>query len=97
MTTKRKIVYAVLALVIAWAAQALWSTLFNPLVWNLTYLGVHIARAIHEPNYDSVLSTRAFSVLAVLLNAIIYFAVLLGLDRLAVRRTRRQVKNSEHD
>lgn len=86
MTAKRTIVYAVLALVIAWAGQALWATLFNPLVWNLTYIGVHVARAIHEPNYDSAVSARVFSMLAIVFNALIYFAVLLALDRMVARR-----------
>jgi hypothetical protein len=86
MTMRRKLIYATLALVIAVFAQALWKTLFNPLVWHLTYIGVHIARAIHEPNYDSEVSARVFDLLAVLFNALIYFAVLVALDRLLARR-----------
>ncbi len=82
MTYRRKIAYAVLALVTAWAGQALWSTLFNPLVWHLTYAGVHIARAIHQPDYDSVASARAFDALAIAFNAVIYFGVLAGMDRI---------------
>jgi hypothetical protein len=90
MTTRRKLIYATLALVIAVFAHVLWKTLFNPLVWHLSYIGVHVARAIHEPNYDSVTSARVFDVLAVLFNALIYFAVLLALDRLTIRlRSRR--------
>jgi hypothetical protein len=81
MTTRRKIIYAALALVIAVCAHALWKSLFNPLVWHLTYVGVHIARVIHEPNYDSVASARLFDALAILFNALIYFGVLLVLDR----------------
>ncbi|HEY6307981.1 MAG TPA: hypothetical protein VI488_16140 [Candidatus Angelobacter sp.] len=84
MTTRRKLVYATLAVVIAFSAHALWKTLFNPLVWHITYIGVHIARAIHEPNYDSVTSARIFDALAIVFNALIYFAVLLALDRLLV-------------
>jgi len=80
MTARRKIVYGVLALAIAGAGHALWSTLFNPLVWHLTYVGVHAARAIHQPDYDSLASARLFDVLAVVINAAIYFAVLLALD-----------------
>ncbi len=90
MSTRRKLIYGVLALVIAWIAQALWSTLFNPLIWHLTYLGVHIARTIHQPNYDSAASARLFDALAVLFNALIYFVVLLALDRSMARlRSRR--------
>lgn len=89
MPTKRKIVYAVLALVIACAGHALWSTLFNPLVWHLTYVGVHIARAIHQPNYDSLASARAFDVLAILFNAMVYFAVLFAIDRVLSRLRQR--------
>lgn len=93
MTTRRKIIYATLALVIAVCAHILWKTLFNPLVWHFTYIGVHVARAIHEPNYDSATSARVFDVLAVLFNALIYFGVLLLLDRLLVRfRTRRATR-----
>lgn len=92
MTTRRKIIYATLALVIAVCAHALWKTLFNPLVWHVTYIGVHIARAIHEPNYDSVASARVFDALAILFNAVIYFGVFLALDgslgRLRSRRAR---------
>jgi hypothetical protein len=89
VTKKRKIVYAALALAIALAGHALWSTLFNPLVWDLTYLGIHIARAIHQPDYDSVASARVFDVLAILINALIYFAVLVALDR-TLPRLRKQ-------
>ncbi len=85
MTTRRKLTYAALALAIAVCAHALWTTLFNPLVWHLTYLGVHVARAVYPPNYDSAASARAFDALAILINALIYFAVLLALDRLLGR------------
>ncbi len=85
MTLRRKLIYAVLAMAIAWCAQALWKTVLNPLVWHLTYIGVHVARAIHRPNYDSAASTRAFDALAILINALIYFGVLMALDRLIVR------------
>jgi hypothetical protein len=95
MTTRRKLIYATLALVIAILAHALWKSLFNPLVWHLTYIGVHVARAIHEPNYDSVVSARVFDVLTVLFNALIYFAVLLALDRLLARRRARRVPRHE--
>lgn len=86
MTTRRKIIYAALALVIAVCGHLLWKSLFNPLVWHLTYVGVRIARAIHEPNYDSVASARMFDVLAIFFNALIYFALLVALDRLLARR-----------
>jgi hypothetical protein len=90
MTTRRKIIYAALALVIAVCAHALWKSLFNPLVWHFTYIGVHVARAIHEPNYDSVASARMFDALAIVSNALIYFVVLLALDRLLTwRRSKR--------
>ncbi len=85
MTLRHKLIYAVLAMAIAWCAQALWKTVVNPLVWHLTYIGVHVARAIHRPDYDSAASTRAFDAQAILINALIYFAVLLALDRLLGR------------
>ena len=91
MTARRKSIYAVLALAIAVVGQHFWMTLFNPLVWHLTYIGVHVARAIYQPNYDSVASTRTFGVLAVLINAGIYFAVLFFLDRLVARMRGRSV------
>lgn len=88
LTAKRAIIYAALALAIACAGQVLWSTLFNPLVWRLTYLGVHLSRAIHEPNYDSVASARVFDFLATAFNAVIYFAVLFAIDRVLSRLRR---------
>jgi hypothetical protein len=91
MTRGRILIYAVLALAIAAAGQHFWMTLFNPLVWHLTYIGVHLARAIYQPNYDSAASARTFGVLAVLMNAIIYFAVLLFLDRLVAALRGRKV------
>jgi hypothetical protein len=90
MTTRRKLIYATLALVIAFFAHVLWQSLFNPLVWHITYIGVHIARTIHEPNYDSVASARLFDALAMVLNALIYFGVLIALDRWLVRRRSRR-------
>lgn len=90
MTTQRKVVYAALALSVAIAGHLLWKTIFNPLVWHLTYPGIQIARAIHEPDYDSVASARVFDVLAILFNAMIYWVVLLTLDRLAARLRPRQ-------
>jgi hypothetical protein len=90
MTNRRKLIYATLALVIAFVAQSLWTTLFNPLVWHLTYVGIHVAGAIHQPDYDSAVSARVFDWLAILINALIYFSVLLALDRLVVRRSSRR-------
>ena len=43
--------------------------------------------AMHQPDYDSVVSARAFDALAILSNALIYFVVLAALDRLIVRWT----------
>jgi hypothetical protein len=86
MTTTRKLIYATLALVVAFLAHGVWKSLGNPLVWHLTYIGVHVARAIHQPDYDSLASARTFDALAIFFNALIYFGVLVGLDRLIVRR-----------
>jgi hypothetical protein len=92
MTGKRKIVYAVLALAIAILAHQLWYTVLNPLIWDLTYIGTRLARAIHQPDYDSVVSARVFDLLAITFNALIYFAVLVAGDRSRARlRKRRRV------
>jgi len=94
MTRSRTFFYAALALGIAFVGHWYWSTLFNPLVWHLTYIGVHVARAIHQPDYDSLASARIFDSLAILCNAVIYFGVLVALDRLlAQRRSRRAVRH----
>ncbi len=77
-----KSIYGIAALVIAFFAHAVWKTRLNFLVWKITYVGVHIARAIHQPNYDSLASARVFDALAILVNALIYFGVLLALGRL---------------
>ena len=92
VTTKRKIVYAVVALLIAIVGQHFWSTLYNPLVWHLTYLGVHLARAIHQPNYDSVASARLFNALAILINALVYFAILIAGERSRARLKKRAIQ-----
>lgn len=93
MTTRRKLIYGILALVIAFFAHRMWWSLANPLVWHVTYIGVHLARAVHPPDYDSLASVRMFDALAILINAAIYFAVLVGLDRLIVGlRTRRTAR-----
>lgn len=91
MTTRRKLIYATLAVVIAFFAHSVWKSLANPLVWHMTYIGVHGARAIHPPDYDSLASARTFDALAILINALIYFSVLIGLDRTLawLRRTAR--------
>jgi fumarate reductase subunit D len=94
VTTKRKIVYGVLALAVAVVGQIYWSTLFNPLVWDLTYLGVRIARALHEPDYDSVASARVFQGLAIVFNALVYFAVLVAGDRSRARLRRKRIARS---
>jgi hypothetical protein len=78
---RRLLIYAVLALALAFSAQGVWKTLANSLVWHLTYFGVHLARAIHQPDYDSVASARTFDALAIFFNALSYFAALAGLDR----------------
>lgn len=85
MSKKRTIVYAVLALAIAYVGQHFWYTLYNPLIWDLTYIGTHLARAIHQPDYDSAASARAFDLLAIGINALVYFALLVALDRGAAR------------
>jgi ABC-type antimicrobial peptide transport system permease subunit len=89
MTRKRIIVYAVLALAIAFLAHQLWYTVLNPLIWNLTYIGTWLARAIHQPDYDSLASERVFDVLAITINALIYFAVLVAGDRSRARLRKR--------
>lgn len=80
MTRKRIIVYAVLALAMAFLAHQLWDSVLNPLVWDLTYIGTRLARAIHQPDYDSLASARVFDALAITINALIYFAVLVAGD-----------------
>ncbi len=87
---KRKVlIYGIAALLIAVFAHAIWKTRLNFLVWNLTYFGVRVARAIHQPDYDSVASVRVFDSLAILINAIIYFVVLWASGRLVgLLRTR---------
>jgi hypothetical protein len=90
MSLRRKPIYAGAALLIAFFAHGVWKSLANPLVWHLTYIGVHAARAIHEPDYDSVASARVFDALVILINAAIYFGVLLGLDRLLRSRRSNQ-------
>ena len=91
---KRKtLIYGIAALMIAFLAHAVWKTRVNFLVWKITYVGVHIARAIHQPNYDSLASTRVFDWLAILINALIYFGVLWALGRLVARwRSRRAAR-----
>jgi hypothetical protein len=89
MTRKRKIIYAVLALAIAFVAHQLWYTVLNPLIWDLTYIGTRLARAIHPPDYDSALSTRVFDMLAIAINALIYFVVLVAGDRSRARLRKR--------
>lgn len=96
MTTKRAIIYALLALAIAFLAHQLWYTVFNPLIWSLTYIGTRLARALHRPDYDSLASTRVFDMLAILINALIYFAIFVAGDRSRARlrtRTSRSHKN----
>ena len=94
MTRKRTIVYTVLALAIAFLAHQLWYTVLNPLIWDLTYIGTRVARAIHRPDYDSVLSTRVFDVLAIMINALIYFAVLVAGDYSRARLRSRSMRGS---
>jgi hypothetical protein len=92
---RRTFIYGFAALVIAFLAHAIWKTRLNFLVWNFTYFGVHVARAIHQPDYDSVASARVFDSLAILVNALIYFVVLLVLSRLVARlRSKRPASQS---
>jgi hypothetical protein len=95
MSKKRTIFYAVLALAIAVAAHRLWYTVFNPLIWDLTYIGTRLARAIHQPDYDSAASAAVFDILAVTINALIYFAVLVAGDRTRAR-LRTSSRSSAH-
>lgn len=89
MTTKRTIVYVVLAFAIAFLAHQLWYTVFNPLIWALTFVGTRLAWAIHQPDYDSVVSARIFDALAITINALVYFVVLAAGDRTRARLRRR--------
>ncbi len=93
MTTRRKLIYAVLALLLAFFAHQVWTSRASFLVWKITYLGVHIARWIHQPNYDSLASARVFDGLVIVINGLIYFCVLVALDRSLVwLRTRRAAR-----
>lgn len=87
---RRTLIFGIASLASAFLAHSLWTTRLNFLVWNLTYVGVHVAHAIHQPDYDSAASVRMFDVLTTLANALIYFAVLVAMDRVVVafRRSR---------
>src|SRR5262249_30740187 len=94
MSKRRTIIYAVLALAIAFVGQHFWYTLFNPLIWDLTYIGTRLARLIHQPDYDSVASARAFDLLAIGINALLYFALLVAGERSRARLRKRRVQKS---
>lgn len=96
MTRTRKAIRIILILLIAYLAQRLWMSELNVLVWSLTYIGVHVAFLIHPPNYDSALSTQVFQTIAMVVNALVYAAVLwpihIWTDRWKLKRAERRAK-----
>lgn len=96
MTRTRKAIRIILILLIAYFAQRVWMSELNGLVWALTYIGVHVAFFIHPPNYDNALSTQVFQTIAMIVNALVYAAVLWPIhtwtDRWKLRRAERRAK-----
>jgi hypothetical protein len=98
MTARRKIIRIILILLIAYLAQRVWMSEMNMFVWKLTYIGVHVAYFVHPPDYDSAASTQIFQSIAIIVNALVYAAVLwplhIWLDRWKLRRKARKAAAS---
>lgn len=95
MTKGHKAIRILLILLIAYFTQRIRMSELNALVWNITYVGNRVASFIHPPNYDSALSTEVFQIIAILVNALVYAAVLwpiaIWIDRWRLRRKARKV------
>lgn len=93
MTRRSRIIWAAVILLIAYLAQRLWMSELNFFVWKITYIGEQVAFLLAPPNYDSAASTGIFQALAILINAVVYGAVLWLLRMLWNRwRPRRAVR-----
>jgi hypothetical protein len=91
---KREILSAILALVLACLAQQIWMSELNFFVWKITYIGEQTAFLLAPPNYDSPVSVRIFDAIAIIINALVYAAVLWAvqilLRRWKLRRSARK-------
>lgn len=95
MTKGRKAIRILLILLIAYFTQRIRMSELNSTVWYLTYIGEHVARVIHPPDYDSAFSTEVFQMIAILVNALVYALVLwsisIWIERWRLRRKTRKV------
>jgi hypothetical protein len=85
MTKRRNIIRAVLILVIAYLTQQIWMSELNFVVWKITYFGEQMAFLVAPPNYDSAASVHIFDAVAIVINALVYAAVLWPLQALIDR------------
>jgi hypothetical protein len=76
MTQGRKIIRAALILVFAYLTQQIWMSELNFVVWKITYIGEQVAFLAAPPNYDSASSVHIFDAIAIIINALVYAAVL---------------------
>lgn len=95
MIARRKIIRAVLILIFAYLVQRIWMGELNGLVWAISYIGERVAFLIAPPNYDSAMSVRIFSAVAIVVNALVYAAVLWPLHALMDRwKAKRRAKKA---
>ena len=85
MTKQRIIIRAVLILVMAYLTQQIWMSELNFTVWKITYIGEQVAFLVAPPNYDSATSVLIFETIAIIVNALVYAAVLWTLHALLDR------------
>jgi hypothetical protein len=83
MTRKTLFSLGLTAIVIAFGAQAVYETPFSSFVWYLVFVGGRVSWTIHRPNYDNNGSVWLFDLIAISVNAVVYF-VAIYLTRRAI-------------
>jgi sterol desaturase/sphingolipid hydroxylase (fatty acid hydroxylase superfamily) len=89
---KRKIIRALLILIFAWLVQHIWMSELNGVVWKISYIGERAAFLVAAPNYDSAMSVRIFSAVAIVVNFLVYVAVLWSIHMLIDRWKQRRAE-----
>jgi sterol desaturase/sphingolipid hydroxylase (fatty acid hydroxylase superfamily) len=92
MSKRRKIIRALLILIFASLVQYIWMSELNGLVWKISYIGERAAFWLARPNYDSAMSVRIFSVVAIIVNFLVYVAVLWPIHMLTDRWKQRRAQ-----
>jgi hypothetical protein len=82
MSRRFAAVLAVCVLAVAFLLQAAWESPLRPLIFYLTDPGCRFAWSVSKPDYSSTISVWRFDLIAMAVNASVYFILLFAIAML---------------